>query len=86
MCFRPSIVEAAFECPHCGKKINPVMGQLPETCPFCDQDISQQAAAAVAGTAAAPPESAFAKKPSAPVAPPTGAPKAPGAPPASNGF
>lgn len=79
MCFRPSIVEAAFECPECGKKINPIMGQLPDTCPFCEADISEQAAAAVAGTEAAPPESAFAK-PSAPSAPPVGAPQVPGAP------
>ena len=36
MCFRPAVVSVAIECPECGKKINPVMGNLPKECPFCD--------------------------------------------------
>lgn len=74
MCFRPAIAEKPFECPECGKRINPIMGQIPTTCPFCESDITEAAHAAMAQSAGAPPESAFAK-PSAP-----GAPKAPGAP------
>lgn len=74
MCFRPAIVEAAFFCPECSKKINPIMGQLPKECPFCNADISVAAVEAMANSKGAPPEASFGK----PVAP--GAPETPGAP------
>ena len=70
MCFRPATAEAAFVCPECGKKVNPIMGNLPDTCPFCDADISN----AKSATSAAP---SAPKAPGAPAAP--SAPKAPGA-------
>lgn len=61
MCFRPAITETPFECPECGKRINPIMGQLPNTCPFCEKDISEEAAKAMALSIGAPPESSLAK-------------------------
>lgn len=49
MCFRPAAVSVAIECPECGKKINPVMGNLPKECPFCETPLEN---ASVAGAPA----------------------------------
>ena len=56
MCFRPSGVTEQITCPSCGKKINPVMGNVPKICPFCEAEISSAvpAASAPAGGAATP--------------------------------
>lgn len=86
MCFRPAIAEASFMCPNCDKKINPIMGQLPKNCPFCEADISREAEALMASSEAAPPEANFVSpKLSASNAAPTkpsasAAPKPPSAP------
>lgn len=36
MCFRPAEVAVSVECSGCGRKINPVNGNYPDSCPFCD--------------------------------------------------
>lgn len=85
MCFRPAAVSKFVMCPNCGKKVNEVLGSIPNTCPFCETDISELAQEAMASgdqTTAAP-KSAFVSAPGAPGAPQSpGAPSAPGAPPA----
>ena len=83
MCFRPSIVEKPFECPECGKRLNPVLGQLPKVCPFCDSDIHEAAEAAASASADVAPVSAFVKPNigmNAPVAPAAPAPPGPAKP------
>ena len=40
MCFRPAVVSVAIECPECGKKINPVMGNLPKECPAAPPSVA----------------------------------------------
>ena len=90
MCFRPSMVEVSINCPKCGKKINAVMGTIPNTCPFCEEDLEKLTADINAGAGitapvisppvssrpASIPVSSAQKKP--PVEP--GIPKAPGIP------
>lgn len=75
MCFRPSSVESSANCPNCGQKINAVMGIFPQTCPYCDADLTELAAANTDTSGGL--TSAFV--PGAP-----GAPSAPGAPGAPN--
>ena len=71
MCFRPGEVAVPVNCPSCGKKINPVAGNYPPFCPWCDAELDEDSLrAANPGVGAAAPG-----QPSAP-----GAPKAPGAP------
>lgn len=41
MCFRPPSAESnSIQCPECGKKVNVVMGSVPNVCPFCEADLS----------------------------------------------
>ena len=76
----------SIECPECGKKINEVLGQLPDECPFCETDITELVARMAEGAdeVMAAPRSAFVAAPGAPSAPGAPAapsvPKAPGAP------
>lgn len=37
MCFRPSNLNKAAKCPHCGKPINAIGKFVPEKCPFCGE-------------------------------------------------
>lgn len=70
MCFRPATAEAAFVCPNCGKNINPILGNLPDNCPFCEAELPKDDALnpqTPSGASAAP-----------------GAPSTPGAPAAPN--
>lgn len=92
MCFRPSEVESSASCPNCGQKINAVMGIFPQICPFCDEDLTELAAAntdttggltsafvqGAPGAVSAPAAPAAPGAPAAPAAP--GAPAAPAAP------
>ena len=75
MCFRPADVSEKITCPNCGEKINPVMGNIPKVCPFCEQEIDMSKVEAAAPQAAAPGTPAAPNAPGAPAAP-----KAPGAP------
>lgn len=80
MCFRPATAETAFICPECGKKINPIMGNLPDTCPFCEADISNAKNATTPGAPSTPSTPATPGVPTAPGAPSApSAPKGPGA-------
>ena len=54
MCSRPAAVSVAIECPECGKKINPVMGNLPKECPFCETPLENASVAGAPGTPAPP--------------------------------
>ena len=54
MCFRPAAVSVAIECPECGKKINPVMGNLPKEAPFCEPPMQNASVAGAPGTPAPP--------------------------------
>jgi len=75
MCFRPATVSASVLCPVCGKKINEVMGNIPNICPFCEADLSEAIAAmknaSISGPAAAPTTPAAPTAPKAPSAPVT---------------
>ena len=84
MCFRPATVALSLTCPNCGKKVNEVLGSIPDECPFCETDISELAAEVMANSdqVTAAPKSAFVQAPGAPAAP--SAPAAPGAPKAPN--
>lgn len=39
MCFRPAEVASSVTCLECGKKINPVNGNFPVSCPFCESPL-----------------------------------------------
>ena len=81
MCFRPAGVEQSVTCPKCNMKVNAVMGVMPQECPFCEADISDLAAQAMAAgdPVGAAPTSAFSVgAPGSPAVP--GSPKAPTAP------
>lgn len=80
MCFRPASVSLSVTCPNCGKKVNEVLGSIPNECPFCETDITELAAETMAGAdqTTAAPTSAFVTPPGAPAAP--GAPKPPSDP------
>ncbi|RDB59300.1 hypothetical protein C1878_15475 [Gordonibacter sp. 28C] len=55
MCFRPAAIETSIECPNCGKKINPVMGNVPNECPFCSIMLSaSDATPAIPGVPSTP--------------------------------
>jgi hypothetical protein len=81
MCFRPGDTAIPVNCPSCGKAINPVAGQYPPFCPWCDETLSEAALRAANPDVAAALGGGAPGAPSAPAAPgaPT-PPKAPGAP------
>ena len=82
MCFRPAAVgegPVPIICSNCGKRVNPVAGELPSKCPFCkteiDPDECEPIYLGMLGTPGAPGAPGV---PSAPAAP--GVPVAPAAP------
>ena len=84
MCFRPSTASFSVTCPACGRKVNEVLGNIPDECPFCEECLTEAKKAMAAGTPMGAPAAPGApevpstpRMPDAPVAP--GAPKAPSA-------
>ena len=37
----PAGISASVKCPKCEKKVNEVMGNIPNICPFCEEDLTE---------------------------------------------
>ena len=75
MCFRPATASVSVNCPECGKKINEVMGTIPNVCPFCEADLKETIASKRLELQTAPVQPPISLP--SPPHPPVAAPKAP---------